>query len=70
MAITKHKSISSILINGKEIKQATQFKYLESRATSEGRSETDITTGIGMAKSASMDMQKHKPTKRKKIKST
>lgn len=59
MVITKQKEVPKckILLNGREIEQVTYFKYLGSIITSDGRSDKDIITRIGMAKSAFMEMK-------------
>ena len=59
MVVTKHKEVPKcrILLNGREIEQVSQFKYLGSIITSDGRSDKDIRTRIGMAKSAFMEMK-------------
>ena len=60
MVITKYKDIPkcNLLLNGLKITQINQFKYLGSIITSDGKSEKDIITRIGMAKSAFMDLKK------------
>ena len=48
----KDSPICEIFINGERIKQVETFKYLGSWFTSDAKSETDIKTKIGMAKTA------------------
>ena len=52
MVIAKSKVTPTcrIKLNGNEIKQVMQFKYLGSMITSDGKCEKDITSRIGMAK--------------------
>ena len=65
MVISKKKETPTckIYIKGQLIQQVTAFKYLGSWITSDGKSEKDITTKIGMAKSAYTEL-KHLLTNR------
>jgi hypothetical protein len=59
MVISKKKEtpICNVYINGHQIKQVKEFKYLGSWMTSDGKSEKDIKARIGMAKTAYAELK-------------